>query len=136
MSLPLLEGGRDRVFWCTDSLFAVSERGGSRVWEREEAAVPAAGHSALGSWRTGREVLRLWWWFPLPSADHPEQGRKGVPVGENRKPCEISMCASTGAVPVHTCPHLPSEPAQLPDIYLSLCCRRALQASLGPNCTS
>lgn len=89
-------------------------------------AVRIAERSTQGSWRTGREVPRQWWWFPLPRSDHPEQGRKGLPLGENRKSCEISMHVSAEAVPVHTCPHLPFEPAQLPDIYLCLCCRAGL----------
>lgn len=52
---------------------------------------PGCGNGkTLGSWRTGREVPRQLWWFPLQSLDDPEQDRKGLPVGENRKSNEIS----------------------------------------------
>lgn len=126
-------------FWRTDLLFVVSERG----WlPAAEAGRGCAQGSSAGS-RTQhpgeledrKRGPKQWWQFPLPSSNHPEQGRKGLPVGENRKSSEISMCASTGAVPVHTCPHVPFEPAQLPDIYLCLCCRQVLWALLLLKCT-
>lgn len=129
--ITVLRGRWKRAFWRMVRLFVVSERGwllatevgrGCCVGERcgqQNAAPRGAGgqeersRGSGGSFHSQGQIIL-------------SKAGRGCPLGENRKSCEISMHVSAEAVPVHTCPHLPFEPAQLPDIYLCLCCRAGL----------